>query len=427
MASAGRRPRVAIIVQNLPVPFDRRVWLEATSLQRHGYTVSVICPKGGPFQADYEVLEGVYIHRYGVPVDARGALGFILEFAWCFLRTAGKTVRLSFFGPGFDIIHACNPPDSYWLLALLWRPFGKRFIFDHHDLSPEMYAAKFGRHEGILHRGLLWLEKRAFRSAHAVITTNDSHRRIAMTRGGVSPETVYVVRSGPDLGRFQVSPADAGWKKGARHLLVYLGEMCVQDGVENLVRALRLLRDEFRGDDVHCVFVGGGPHQQQVRQYSEQLGLRDMCTFTGRVDDSTLCRILSSADIAIAPEPKNDWSDRSTMNKIVEYMFFGLPIVCFDLKEHRVSAAEAAVYAIPNDERDLARQVHRLLDDVARREQMGAEGRQRVRTLLAWEHSVPHLLAAYETVTRGSGKSRARLREGSRRSLLSDRGPLSPP
>ena len=396
MASAGRPRRVLIVVQNLPVPFDRRVWLEATTLAKAGYKVSVICPKAKGFNRSFEVLEDVHIYRYGLPVDAQGALGFLAEFSWCFLRTAMKTVRVVVAGRGFDVLHVCNPPETYWPLARFWKRFGKRFLFDHHDLSPEMYEAKFGSAGGRTVAGLRFLERMTFRAADLVVTTNESHKRVAVERGGVAPENVYVVRSGPDLERLTLYPPDPAWRKGKRHLLVYLGEICKQDGVDHLVRAVKLLRDELGRDDVHCVLVGGGPHQPSIKAYAEELGVSDLCTFTGRVSDDDLCRILSSADVGVDPDPKNPWSDRSTMNKIMEYLFFRLPVVGYDLTENRVSAGQAALFATHNREGDLARRIAELLDDPDRRREMGRVGQERVRSVLAWEHSAPVLLAAYD-------------------------------
>jgi glycosyltransferase involved in cell wall biosynthesis len=398
MASAGKGRRILIAVQNLPVPFDRRVWLEATTLARAGCQVSVICPKAKGFDASFEVLEDVHIYRYGLPFDAEGPLGFVSEFAWCFARTAMKTLRVSVLGRGFDVLQACNPPETYWPLAYFWRLFGKRFIFDHHDLSPEMYRAKFPEGSHLVEAGLRFLERRTFRAADLVITTNGSHKRIAMERGRVPSDDVYVVRSGPDLARLTVYPPEPAWRKGKQHLLVYLGEICKQDGVDHLVRAVKLLRDEFGRGDFHCVLVGGGPHQPSIKAYAEEIGVADLCTFTDRVSDDQLCRILSSADVGVDPDPKNEWSDKSTMNKIMEYMYFGLPIVAYDLTENRLSADAAAVYAEANHEYDMARRIADLLDDPGRRAQMGAVGRQRLHDHLAWEHSAPVLLAAYHRV-----------------------------
>ena len=397
MASAGRPRRVLIVVQNLPVPFDRRVWLEATTLATAGYRVSVICPKAKGFNRSFEVLEDVHIYRYGLPVDAQGALGFVAEFLWCFVRTAMKSVRVAVTGRGFDVLHVCNPPETYWPLGRFWQLFGKRFLFDHHDLSPEMYQAKFGS------SGRAGAGRAAVPGAQDVPDgrPGDHHQPEppADRRSSAAawrPATSTWCAPAPTCERLTVYPPDPAWRNGRRHLVVYLGEICKQDGVDHLVRALKLLRDELGRDDIHCVLVGGGPHQPSIRAYAEEIGVAELCTFTGRVSDDDLCRILSSADLGVDPDPKNDWSDKSTMNKIMEYMFFGLPIVAYDLTEHRVSAGPAALFADPNRERALAGRIVELLDDPARRHRMGRAGRERVQAVLAWEHSAPVLLAAYD-------------------------------
>lgn len=394
----GRRRarRVLIVVQNLPVPFDRRVWLEATTLAQAGYQVSVICPKMKGFNASRETIEDIEIYRYPLPIDAQGAAGFAAEFAWCFVMTALLSFRVALFGRGFDVLHVCNPPETYWPLGALWRLFGKVFLFDHHDLSPEMFAAKFESEGGTLFRALLFLERMTFRVAQVVITTNESHKAIAISRGSKAPDDVYIVRSGPDLARFQVYDRSSEWSQGKPFLVAYLGEICKQDGVDHLVRAMKLLRDELGRQDVHCICIGGGPHQPAIVRYAEEVGVADCCTFTGRISDEMLCRVLSSADIGIDPDPKNAWSDKSTMNKVVEYMFFGLPVVAYDLQETRVSAGEAGLYVAANDEYALAQGISRLLDDAVARQRMGEAGRRRVRTALAWTYSVPPLLAAYD-------------------------------
>ncbi|OFW54962.1 MAG: hypothetical protein A2V75_04595 [Actinobacteria bacterium RBG_16_70_17] len=398
MASAGKARRVLIIVQNLPVPFDRRVWLEATTLARAGYLVSVICPKMKGFVRSFETLEGVDIYRYGMPLDPKGRIGFVAENLLALVRTFWLTLRVAWRGRGFDAIHACNPPETYWTIGLFWKLFGrKRFLFDHHDLSPELFSVKFGGSEhSLLRRLLLLLEKATFRVADVSIATNESHRRIAVERGGMEPGRVFVVRSGPHLGRFRVHPADPSWKRGKEHLVAFLGEMGSQDGVDLLLQALAVLRDEMGREDFHCILVGGGTHHDALIAEAERLGVTGLCTFTGVVSDEDLCRILSSADIGVDPVPRNDWSDRSTMNKIMEYMFFGLPIVSFDLVEARVSGGEAAMYVSGDCARDLATGIASLLDDPARREEMSRLGARRLQEELSWEHSVPHLLAAYD-------------------------------
>jgi glycosyltransferase involved in cell wall biosynthesis len=399
--------RILIIVQNLPVPLDRRVWLEATALTEAGYRVSVICPKFPGYEKSHETLNGIDIHRYPLPISGNGPLGFVLEFAWCFLLTSIVSFKVAIAGWGFDAIHACNPPDTFWLLARLWKVFGKPFLFDHHDLSPEMYAAKFEKRSRLAYSGLLFLERMTFATADVAIATNESHRDVAVVRGGMPPEKVYVVRSGPNLTSLKRFPPDPEWSRGKRHLLVYLGEMCKQDGVDHLIRSVKILRDDMGRQDFHCVFVGGGPHQRAMRAYAEEIGVAGISTFTGRVSDELLCRILSSAHVAVDPDPKNDWSDQSTMNKIMEYMYFGLPIVAFDLVETRRSAQEAASYAVPNLDHDLSRCILELLDDEPRRRQMGEFGVRRVHQELAWEYSVPALLKAYEMLfERGRRASR---------------------
>jgi glycosyltransferase involved in cell wall biosynthesis len=396
--------RVLIVVQNLPVPFDRRVWLEATTLRAAGYAISVICPKAKGFTASFETHEDIDIYRYSVPINASSSFGFAFEFLWCFSRTALLSFRVAMSGRGFDILHACNPPETYWLLGAFWQLFGKVFVFDHHDLSPEMFRAKFGR-GGILLKLLLWFERRTFRFADLIITTNQSHKDIAIKRGGRLADDVYIVRSGPLLSRFARYAPDPVWRRGKTHLIAYLGEICVQDGVDHLVRAVKQLTERHDFLDFHCVLVGGGPHQPFIKAYAQELGVGEFCTFTGRVSDEDLCRVLSSADIAVDPDPKNEWTDKSTMNKIIEYMYFGLPIVCYDLREARVSAEAAAEYVKPNDEEALACGVMRLLADAQARERMSAIGIARVETALAWDYSAPILLAAYE---RASGLARAR-------------------
>jgi glycosyltransferase involved in cell wall biosynthesis len=392
--------RVLIVVQNLPVPFDRRVWLEATTLAKNGYRVSVICPKMRGFNKSRETIEDIEIHRYPLPIDAQGKIGFVLEFLWCFAATALLSLKVQLAGRGFDLLHVCNPPEIYWPLAWFWRALGKRFIFDHHDLSPEMFAVKFDRpatraEGGALFRALLWLERRTFQAAQIVITTNESHKRIAVERGGKRPEDVFIVRSGPDLSRFKIYEPDARWRNGKPFLIAYLGEICKQDGVDHLVRAVKILRDELKRTDVHCIFMGGGPHQKAIADYATEIGVDELCTFTGRVSDEDLCRVLSTADIGVDPDPKNPWSDQSTMNKVIEYMFFGLPVLSYDLHETRVSAGDAGMFVAANDERALAEGIVALLDDPERHKRLGASGYARVREVLAWNYSVPPLLAAY--------------------------------
>ncbi|HTZ38505.1 MAG TPA: glycosyltransferase family 4 protein [Stellaceae bacterium] len=403
MNSAQRR--VLYVLQGLPVPFDRRAWLHATTLAKNGYAVSFICPKGRGFDASREELEGVDIYRYWRPIEGEGKLAFIAESLWCFCATLLLSLRVALFGRGFDILHICNPPEIYWPIAWFWRAFGKVFIWDHRDLSPELAEAKFGAGNRLILALLRLLERASFRAAQIVVATNESYKKIAVERGGKRPEDVFIVRSAPSLARFRLYEPEPEFKQGQPHLLVYLGEIGPQDGVDNLIRAIRVLHDDFDRRDFHCVLIGGGTHQPAVAAYAAEIGVAPLCTFTGIVSDEMLCRILSSADVAIDPLPKNGWSDRSTMNKVLEYMFFGLPIVVGELAEARVSAEAAALYVEPGSPQAMAEAIARLLDDAALRQKMGAFGQMRLRNALAFEYSVPNLLAAYDAAWARVGHS----------------------
>jgi len=389
--------RVLIVVHDLPVPYDRRTWLEACTLAAAGFTVSVICPKSRTFSRSRETLEGIEIYRYPMPFEARGVLGYVAEFSWCFVATALLSLRLALLGRGFDAIHACNPPDIYWLLALAWRPLGKRFLYDHHDLAPEMYLAKYDRSDpDALHRVLLWLERMSFRTARTTLATNESYREVALTRGERRADSVFIVRSGPDEEWFRPGSAEPALKEGRRFLCCYLGKMCEQDGVDHLLRVAAILTVERGRDDVLFVLIGEGPAVPALRLYATELLLDSHCRFTGFLPDGEVSRYLSTADLAIDPDPKNAWSDRSTMNKVLDYMLFGCPIVAFDLKENRVSAQECARFVTPNSEREMADAIEELLADQETRSRMGSEGRERATAHLLWRYSEPSLLSAYD-------------------------------
>lgn len=384
--------RILIVVENLPVPFDRRVWMEATSLVQAGFGVSVISPRK-PGDAPHAVIDGVSVYRYKMYPPTRGVISFLWEFTYCWVMTFWLSLVV-WRREGFDVIHACNPPDTYWLLGRFYKLFGKKYVFDHHDLNPELYESRFGK-RGWIHRVLLWLERQQFRTADRVIATNESYRQVAIQRGGVSPDRVVVVRSGPDLNRFhRVAPNEA-LRRGKRYLAVYLGVMGPQDGVDYLIRAVEHVVRTFGREDVQFVLVGDGDVRLDLESMAHEKGLDEWVYFTGRIPDDQLQQVLSTADIALAPDPKNPLNDVSTMNKVVEYMAMGLPVVSFDLKESRYSAGEAAVYATPNDEREFALRIIELLDDPERRQRMGEYGLQRVREHLAWEHSRKVLVDLY--------------------------------
>jgi glycosyltransferase involved in cell wall biosynthesis len=393
-ASAGSAFNVLIIVENLPSPFDRRVWQEATTLKAAGYGVSIICPIGKGFDARYECLEGIHIYRHPLPVEAQGALGYVIEYSaalfWEFVL-ALRVLRKH----GFDAIHACNPPDLIFLVGGFFKFFlGKKFVFDHHDINPELYEAKFGRRD-LLYRLTLTLERWTFRTADMSIATNESYKKIAIERGGMRPENVYVVRSGPMLERLRLVPAVPALRNGRKYLVGYVGVMGKQEGIDLLLQAVAHIVHQMKRADIQFGLVGGGTELETLKNYAAELHVRDYVTFTGRVPDAALLDMLNTADICVNPDVPNEMNDKSTMNKIMEYMALGKPIVQFDLTEGRFSAQQASAYACNGDIVDFARLIVELLDDTARRERMGACGRRRVEQLLEWRYEAPKLLKAY--------------------------------
>ena len=394
VAMTGLGRRVLIIVENLPCPFDRRVWQEARTLAAAGYLVSIICPKGKGYEKSFEEIDGIAIYRHLQPFEASGALGYLAEYTWALLAEFALSLRV-LMERGFDAIHACNPPDTLFLIGSFYKLFGKKFLFDHHDINPELYEAKFQRRD-LFYRLMVWLERRTFETADVCVATNESYRRIAIERGSRSPSKVFVVRSGPDLRRLRVLPATAALKNGRRYLVGYVGVMGRQEGIDGLLSSVQHIVQDMKRTDIQFGLVGGGTELAAMRKLAEQLGIADYVTFTGRVPDDELLAMLNTADVCVNPDVANDMNDKSTMNKIMEYMALGKPIVQFDLTEGRVSAQDASLYARRNDPVDMARKLVALLDDPELRQRMGAAGLERVKTVLAWEHEAPRLLAAYE-------------------------------
>ncbi len=392
MASAGRR--VLIIVQNLTVPFDRRVWLESRTLKAAGYDVTVVCPTGGPHTAPYEELEGIRIYRYPAPGPTRHKLSYLWEFLYCWMRAAWLVMKARR-RHGIDLIHACNPPDTYFALAAFFKPRGVRFLFDQHDLCPEVYIARFERGR-IWHRLLLLLERLTYRTADIVIATNESYREVALGRGKMRPEQVFVVRSAPDPRRFRPVPSEDRLRGGLRYRVAYLGVMAPQDGVDYLIRAAAHIVHGLGRADVGFTLIGSGDCFEELQEQARALGLDGHIEFTGRISDEDVARHLCTADVCVSPDPLNDLNNLSTMNKILEYMALGRAIVAFDLKETKVSASEGALYARPNDIEDMARQIVRLIDDPEMRRAMGERNIERFQRTLAWDYSAKELLKAYE-------------------------------
>jgi len=388
--------KVLILVENLSAPFDQRVWREATALTQASYHVSVICPKGDGFdEASREVIHGVAIYRYRAVEAREGLVSFFLEFAQALVMMAYLSLKV-FFREGFDVIQICNPPDVLFLVTLPYKLLGRAVIFDHHDLSPEVYQSKRNSTESnAVHKVLLVFERLTFRFADVVMSTNETYKRVAMTRGKVPEEDVIVVRNGPDLKRVIEAPANCALKHGKPHLVFYIGTMGSQDGVDYLLRSVACLVQERGRDDFHTVIMGGGVELEHLKRYAQELGIAEHVTFTGRVPDAAVVEALNTADVCACPDPPTPLNNISTMNKTMEYMALGKPVVAFDLVETRVSAGDAALYAAGSDEKDFGDQIGRLLDDPGLRAKLGAIGKERVHTTLSWEHSTKPLRAAY--------------------------------
>jgi glycosyltransferase involved in cell wall biosynthesis len=374
--------------------------MELGALRDGGFEVSAIAPMGEGWDAPHQVIDGIHVWRYPPPPPTRGVASYVWEFLYCWLQTARLSLTV-LARRGFDVIHSANPPDTFWAIALFYKLFGKRYVFDQHDLCPELYLSRFGsdKEKGLLHRLLGALEWAQYRTADIVISTNESYREIAISRGAVPESKVFVVRSGPSRDRFaRVRPTDPALKRGRRYLVAYLGVMAPQDGVDHLLRAAGHLVHARGRDDVSFTLIGAGDSFDDLRALCTELKLDAFVEFTGRIPDEDVERILATADVCACPDPMNPLNDVSTMNKVLEYMACGRPIVAYDLREHRYSAGEGAIYARPNEECELAASIETLLGDEARRARMGEYNRKRFLERMAWEYSAGELLRAYDTL-----------------------------
>lgn len=394
--------KVLIIVENLPVPFDTRVWQEATTLAENGYLVSVICPKGKGYDADYEYLNGVHVYRHDLPAEGNGALGYAREY-FCALREELRLAKRIYKERGFHVIHGCNPPDDIYMVARRFKKKGVDYVFDHHDICPELFEAKFGKASGLLYKSQLWLERQTYKHCAFAFVTNESYKQIAISRGGMKEDKVFVLRSGPKLERLKITPAKSEIKRGRRFMVGYVGVIGQQEGIEYLLKAAKYIKEELHRDDIFWGVVGGGPHLEALRKQSHEMGLDDILEFTGRVSDEVLLDYLNTADVCVNSDEYNAMNDKSTMNKILEYMALGKPIVQFDLTEGRFSAQEASLYAEPNNAIDMADKIIQLLDNPAKRKEMSEYGRQRIVNELSWEHTSRALLEGYDNYFKQRG------------------------
>jgi glycosyltransferase involved in cell wall biosynthesis len=388
------RRKILIIVENLPVPFDTRVWKEAVSLQSNGYDVTVLCPRAKGYMRWHEVIEGVHIYRHPMPKEGNGVLGHLLEYG-CALFWESLYAFWIYLRRGFHVIQGCNPPDNIFLIALPFKFLGVKYIFDQHDANPELYLSKYGG-RGLLYKIQVWLERMTYRLSDVVMVTNGSYRELAINRGGVTPEDVFIVRNGPDSKTFRAVPPNPALKNGRTYLVGYVGNMSVQEGLDILLDVALHIKKLGRSD-IQFTCIGGGPGLAQLQRTAEETNLKDIVNFTGRIPDAQLLEILSTADVCVNPDKPCRMNDISTMIKIMEYMALGKPIVQFDMREGRFSAMEASVYA-DNEmgAKDFAAKILLLLGDADARKRMGEFGRRRIEKELAWDYSVPNLLSAYE-------------------------------
>ena len=389
----NKERKILIIVENLPVPFDTRVWQEATTLAANGYTVSVICPTGKGYDKEEETLEGVHIFRHKLPPEGNGAVGYAREYGSA-LRAELRLAKKIYKEIGFDVIHGCNPPDDIYLVASFFKKYGVRYVFDHHDICPELFEAKFGNTKSLLYKSQVWLERQTYRHCTFAFVTNESYRKIAIERDKMPPEKVIVLRSGPRLERMRILPPNPSIRRGYPYMVGYVGVIGQQEGIEYILQAAQYTKQHE--NNVFWGIVGGGPHWEALKKQASDMGLDDCVEFTGRVDDETMLRYLNTADVCVNSDTYNAMNDKSTMNKVLEYMALGKPIVQFDLTEGRFSAQEASLYAKRNDAVDMAQKIQELLQDPEKRAHMGAYGRNRILNELSWEKTSKALLEGYE-------------------------------
>jgi glycosyltransferase involved in cell wall biosynthesis len=384
---------ILVVIENLPAPFDRRVWQEATTLKEHGAKVSIICPRMKGYEKAYEVIEDIEIYRHPLK-EGKGALGYLVEYSQAILWEFVLSWRI-FFKKKFHVIHGCNPPDLIFLTALFFKPLGVKYVFDHHDINPELYISKFEK-KGFFYKLMLLFEKLTFKTANFSIATNESYKKIAVERGKMKSEKVQVVRSGPKLERLKLIDPVPELKKGKKYLIGYIGVIGEQEGLDLLLDSAKYILS--KRNDVHFGIVGGGTHLDEIKELCKQMNLFEHFDFYGRVDDKTMLQVLNTADVCVNPDRPTAMNDLSTMNKIMEYMALKKPIVQYTLKEGRYSAKDASLYAKNTDPIDFAEKIIELLNNEEKRKKMGEYGYNRVLSELSWEHENKNLIHIYKKV-----------------------------
>jgi len=392
--SSFQEKHILIIVENLPVPFDRRVWQEANTLKDNGARVSIICPKMKDYTASYEVINGIEIYRHYLPFEARGTVGYLLEYSVALFWQFFLSWRI-YFKRRFQVIHGCNPPDLIFLVAICFKFFGVKYVFDHHDINPELYIAKFNK-KGFFYKMMVLFERLTFATADFSIATNESYKAIAISRGKMAEDKIQVIRSGPKLDRLKLLPPDNQFFKGKKYLVGYVGVIGEQEGIDLLLESVKFIVSVRK--DVQFAIVGGGSDLEKTKQLSSNYGLNDYVDFYGRVPDDLLIAILNSADICVNPDKPTEMNNLSTMNKIMEYMALKKPVVQYDLKEGRFSAQEASLYARCGDTIDFANKVIQLVDDPELRTKMGTYAYNRVLNELSWDYEKEKLIKFYSRI-----------------------------
>lgn len=394
MRGSTQQPRVLLIVENNPVPYDRRVWQEARALRNAGYDVTAISPRSPAAPRLRETIEGIRVFRHPRIVEASRPWEYAIEYAnalfWEFLLSLYAIISR-----GVDLVHIANPPDASFLLTPLFRLTGARVVFDQHDLSPEIYEAKYGE-RGLPWRLLLACERASYRTADVVIASNESMKQLAIERGGLSPEDVFVVRNGPDLERFHPN-GHIGSSNGHAHTVCYMGIIGEQEGLDAYIRVIDDIVHSRGRTDAEFLIIGDGTGLDAVKALATAHGLDDHVRFTGYLSGDHLVEMLDTADVCVVPEPATPLTEHSTLIKTMEYMAMAKPVVQYDLAEARVTSGDTALYATPNDEQDLADKILHLLDHPEERSDLGDRAAERVRAKLAWRHQVPNLLEAYES------------------------------
>lgn len=387
---------ILFIVENNSVPHDRRVWNEALAVKELGYDVSIICPADRKQADNRNIIKGIRIYRHPRAPEGSGKWAVLAEYINATCWELLLSIRVFMFHP-FKVIHAANPPDHIFLIALPFKIAGVKFVFDHHDLMPETYIAKYGA-KGIVHRILLWMERLSFWAADIVISTNESYKKIAIERGSRAEKDVIVVRNGPNLSNIPEVKPNPHLLAGFRYLIGYHGIIGQQECMENLLQAANYVVKDLHRDDIKFAIVGSGPHLSNVIRMSKDMGLENYVQFFGYVPDHTLYEILKTSDICVNPEFRNEFTNKSTMIKVMEYMTFRKPIVQFYTLEGHFTAGESAVYIRANDVKQFARAILELLEDPVRRDKLGRIGRKRIEESLNWDIQKHNLKTVYQRI-----------------------------